>query len=225
MDNPHVLSAELQSVLDVQIDYHRAKLHQFQRRQDRLAAERAGKKPFSLARAVRDMGHGGLKSESPDYQLLEKAATLAGVHFDPHRVFIPWALLQPQRELEQRDLTVASAGTGGYLVATSVGSAVDLLSGWSVVASAGITLLDGLVGGLAIPRVTTPPTGYAIPTEATAITESQPVLGQSVLEPKNLACFVEFSRLLAQQANAETLVRMVLLSTLAISLGSNIYFF
>jgi len=48
------------------------------------------------------------------------------------------------------------------------------------------------------------------------------VLGQAVLAPKNLACFVEFSRLLAKQANAESFVRMVMLSTLGKFLDSQL---
>jgi len=219
MKNPHeTLSQELQNILDAQIDYHRAKLHQFQTRQEKLFHERHGPKNFSLARAILDMSVGSLTGG--DREFLERCAIFGGVFggLDPQRVFIPWTLLQDA----QRDLTVANAASAGFLVAASVGAVRDVLRGWSVALSAGITVIDGLEGALVIPRVTTSPTGYAIPTEATAITESQPVLGQVALNVKNLACFCEFSRLLAQQANAEELVRMVMVSTLGKFLDAQI---
>lgn len=215
MENAHALRQELQNILDAQIDFHRSKIEQVQRRMDKFDADRRdGKKRFSLSRSILDMSTDAL--QGVDHDFLDKTATFAGVHFDPRRIHIPWRML----DLEQRDLT--SAGNAAYLVAASVGAASDMLRAWSVALGAGVTVIDGLVGALAIPRVTTSPTGYAIPTEATAITESQPVLGQTVLVPKVLACYVEFSRLLAEQANAETVIRMVMLSTLGKFLDAQI---
>src|SRR6266571_1073776 len=160
---------------------------------------------FSLARTILDMSAGAL--QGADRELLEKTAMMVGLHFDPQRVFVPWALLRDHADLEVRDLTVASAGSAGYLVATSNAAAArDVLRGWSVALSAGVTVLDGLVDNAAIPKVTTSPTVSAIPTEGTVITDSQPVFGQSVLAPKVLACYCEFSRLLAKQSNAEVVV-------------------
>ena len=140
--DPRQLSPASQEILAAMTEYHRERLLLLERdMEDKRRAKAAGEK-FSLARAVMAMGTGRL--DGAERSLLEKTATLAGVHFDPQRVFLPWAMLKP----EQRDLTVASAGSAGYLVATSVGSAVDVLRGWSVVASAGITHMDGLVGDM-----------------------------------------------------------------------------
>jgi len=175
---------------------------------------------FSLARTILDMSAGAL--QGADRKLLETTATLAGVHFDLQRIYLPWSLLKSHDDLDARDLTVASAGSAGYLVATSNDAARDVLRGYSVTLSAGITAIDGLVGDLAVPRVTTSPTASAIPTEGTMITDSQPAFGQTVLTPKVLACYCEFSRLLAKQANAELVVRMVMLSALGMFLDKQI---
>ena len=214
------MRSEFQNLLDAQTSFHRAKYLQYSKHLDRLDDERAAKGRASLAKTIAAMAAGQL--DGSERSLLEKCAALAGVNFDAQRVFIPWALLKSPADLEIRDLTVASAGSAGFLVATSNDAARDVLRGWSVTLNAGITTLDGLIGDLAIPRITTPPTGYALPTEGTPITESQPAMGQTVLVPKVLACYVEFSRLLAKQSNAETVVRMIMLSTLGKFLDAQI---
>jgi hypothetical protein len=218
--DPHTgLSAELQNLLEAQVQYHQEKLSVHQRRLDRLADERLSRGyRFSLARVILNMAGGQLDGD--DRKLLERCATLAGSlnPNDPQRVFIPWEMLKR----DQRDLTSASAGSAGYLVASSYGAARDVLRGWSVAVGAGITVIDALGGDVVIPRVLTSPNAYALPTEGAAITESQPVLGQSVLSAKNLACFCEFSRQLAKQANAEALIRMVMLSALGMFLDRQI---
>jgi len=210
------LSQTSQGILAEMVSYHTTRLEAWEREREAKQRLKDGAKPFSLSRAILGMASGSM--DAAERNLLEKAAALAGVHFDAQRIFLPWALLQP----ETRDLTVASAGSGGYLVATSYGAARDTLRGWSVALSAGITVIDGLVGDMAIPRITTAPTGYALATETTTITESQPVIGQVAFTPKNLACFCEFSRLLAKQAAAETVVKMILLSTLGKFLDTQI---
>ena len=220
MQDPNQLRAEFQNLLDEQTNFYRAKYLQYSKNQDRIDAERVRKKRTSLARAIMSMGSGGL--DGAERAQLQDCATLAGVHFDAQRIFLPWALLKSHDDLELRDLTVANAGAAGYLVATSNGAMRDVLRGWSVALNAGVTVIDGLVGDMAVPRVTTSPSVSAISTEATAITDSQPVLAQTVLAPKVLACYCEFSRLLGKQANAEALVRMVMLSALGIFLDRQI---
>jgi HK97 family phage major capsid protein len=112
-----------------------------------------------------------------------------------------------------RDLTVA--GTAGYLVGAAVAPVVDVLRRWSVVARAGITILDDLTSNVVVPRVDTTPTAYALAAEATSITESTPVLGGTPLVPRTLASFVRMSRQLALQANGDTFVCTAMLSALS----------
>jgi HK97 family phage major capsid protein len=205
MHLPNVpLDSDLSLLRDSLVNYHTERLWAEQDRRARRRS-RQGAGGFSLKRSIENMGYGAL--DGGDRELLEKCAKIAGVPFDPNRVFLPWALLK-------RDLTVAGAASAGYLVGTSVGAAADILRGWSFSFSAGATFMGGLQDNLLIPRVTTAPTTHAIPTESTAITESTPLLGQVALVPKNLACFIEFSRRFLLQADAEQFVRMVMLSAL-----------
>lgn len=207
MYDPHQLSPASREILEQMTAYHAERLHIMERDlEDKRRAKAAGEE-FSLARTITAMAAPHDHLARPDRMVLEQCAALAGRHFDPQRVFLPWELLR-------RDLTVANAGAGGYLVGLSIGAARDVLRAWSVTASAGLTFVDAQGGGVAIPRVTVPPTVQALPTEGATITESTPTLGQVALAPKSLGAFVDFSRQLALQANAEQFARMILLGAL-----------
>ncbi len=213
LSHPQQLDPDLRLLRESLVDYHTERLLGEQERRAGRFREQ-GPSDFSLRRTVLAMADGSLGGG--DRAVLDRFHGLSGGlgTLDPQRVFLPWALF--------RDMTVASAASAGYLVATSVGGAADALRGWSVTASAGVTFVDNLAGNFAVPRVTTAPSAYAIATEATAITESTPVLGAVGLTTKNLACFVEFSRQLLLQSNVDTFVRMVMLSALGKFLDAQI---
>ena len=103
---------------------------------------------FSLSRVLESMAHPNGLSAGHEKEVCGATAIVAGETFDRHRVLIPLHALT-------RDLTVATATAGGYLVGTDVGDPVDALRPWSVAAQAGITVVPNLVGNLALPRVTT----------------------------------------------------------------------
>jgi HK97 family phage major capsid protein len=104
-------------------------------------------------------------------------------------------------------MTVAGASGSNYLVDSPVAAAVDALWPYSVTTQAGITILPNLTGNTGIPRTTTAQTGYWLSTEATQTTEGQPTLGQLVMTPKTCGAYVEVSRLLALQSDAEPFLR------------------
>jgi HK97 family phage major capsid protein len=81
----------------------------------------------------------------------------------------------------------------------------------------GARMMGGMVGNVTIPRQTASAATTWLSTEATAITEGQPTLGQLSLSPKHVGAYTEISRLLALQASpdAESLV----MSDLAQSVG------
>jgi len=111
---------------------------------------------------------------------------------------------------EQRDMTVAGVSGSQFLVSTDnqPGSFIDLLRNFSVALTMGVQRLSGLRGNVTIPKMTAGNTAFWLADENTAITESQPTLGQLSLAPKNVAALTELSHQLMTQStpDADTLV-------------------
>lgn len=122
-------------------------------------------------------------------------------------------------DTETRDLTVGVASAGGYVVGTKNVSFAELLRNRMVVKKLGATVLTDLEANVTIPRQTAGATGYWLSTEATAITESQPVFGQLALTPKTVGAYTEISRQLAMQSSpsAELLVMNDLAKVVALA--------
>jgi HK97 family phage major capsid protein len=168
---------------------------------------------FSLARALDEMTtEKGLHS-GYEHEICSSAALIAGGKHDPHRCLFPWAALAT------RDATVA--GTGGYLTAVQNLAAADVLRPWSVVARAGLTILDNLKGSTTIPKVGTAPTGQWLASEGTSVTVSDPILGQVALTPRIYGAMIQFShKFLLQAPTAEVFVRAQLLRAAAKALDA-----
>lgn len=106
------------------------------------------------------------------------------------------------------------ASAGGYLKQTEVREAVDILRPWSVTARSGMFIESGLVGDIAIPKVTVKSTPVWINLEASQISPSTPNISQTVLTPRQVGAVIVFSRQLAQQANADRVVGRELIGTI-----------
>jgi HK97 family phage major capsid protein len=108
----------------------------------------------------------------------------------------------------QRDLTVASASAGGYLVGTDNVSFIEMLRNRSVAYRMGAMRLGGLMGNVTVPKQTGAATWYWLASESTSITESQQTLGQMALSPKTGGAYTEISRqlLLQSSPDAEVMV-------------------
>jgi HK97 family phage major capsid protein len=152
------------------------------------------------ARLFMDLSVG--HSHGEDAEVAQENANRANVPYDPQRPI-----------LEFRDLTVATAGSGGYLVETEVQEAIDMLRPWSVMTQAGILIRTGLVGSQTVPRVSAKSTPAWQSAEATQITASQPTLVQIASSPKQVGVVITFSRQLALQTNADFFVRRELMRT------------
>ena len=124
-------------------------------------------------------------------------------------------ILVPHFALARRDLTVA--GTSSATVATDLRADqfIDLLRNKSILGQAGVQFLTGLVGNLAIPKMTAGSTGYWV-AESGAITESAPTIGQVTGSPHTVGAMVDISRRLLIQStpSAEDLVRNDIVETL-----------
>lgn len=122
----------------------------------------------------------------------------------------------------QRDLTAGTASAGGYLVATSNQSFIEILRGRSVTMSMGATRLSGLIGNVTVPKQTGSATAYWLANEATGITEGNQTFGQMALTPKNVGGYTEISRQLMMQSDpsAEMIVMNDLGQVVALGVDS-----
>ncbi len=130
-------------------------------------------------------------------------------------------LARAGRHGQQRDLTVGSATAAGNLVATNLlaSSFIELLRARMMVASMGATILDGLVGNVAIPSQTAGASTYWV-AEGSAVTESELTTGQVTLSPKTVGMFTDYSRrtLLQTTPAIEALVRADLAAGIAVEI-------
>lgn len=175
---------------------------------------------FSFVRAINALANPTDKSAweaaAFEREVSEAAAAKAGK--SARGIFVPGEILRAQR-----DLTVGTATAGGNLVATDLQASafIDLLRNRSVVQRAGATVLNGLVGNLAIPKQTGGATAYWV-AESGAPTESQQTVGQVTMTPKTVGAYTDFSRKLMLQSSldVENMVRNDLAQVIALAIDS-----
>jgi HK97 family phage major capsid protein/HK97 family phage prohead protease len=161
-----------------------------------LDLSKGDQKRFSVMRAIRALADRNWQTAGFERECSEAICKRAGI---PEAVnggfYVPMDIMQ-------RDLTVGTPTAGGNMVATNLQpkNFIDLLRARAVVARLGATMLPGLVGNVAIPKLTGAATGYWLANEATAITESQQTIGQLALSPKTVGAYTEVSRLLMLQS-------------------------
>ena len=124
-------------------------------------------------------------------------------------------------EVQHRDLVAGTNNAGGYAVQTDVlgGSFIDALRNAMVLNGLGTQYLTGLVGNVAIPKLSAGATAYWV-AENAAPTESQQTLAQVTLSPKTVGAYVDFSRRLTLQASidVEGMVQRDLATTLGLAI-------
>jgi len=149
---------------------------------------------YSFSRALEAAANNDWTKAGLELEASRAVAAQRGIHaVDVHTFYVP-------TELQQRDLIVGTSTMGGYLVSTGNQSFIDVLRNRSVVYRMGARSLPGLRGSVAVPKLTSPGTGFWLATEATAITESSQVFGQMPLAPRNVGAYTEFSRQLLIQS-------------------------
>lgn len=156
---------------------------------------------YSLARMIETIVNDKPRSGF-EFEVSEAAARERGLEHDGQRPVVPWAVLAT------RDLTTASAAA---VVATETPAPLDMLRPWSVTLRAGITVLPDLKANVALPRVATDAAGYWLPDENTAITDTQPVVGQVALTPKVAGGLIHFGRQLNLMPTVDSFLRTTLL--------------
>ena len=121
----------------------------------------------------------------------------------------------------KRDLNPDTGTEGGYLKATDLlgGSFIELLRNKMVVRAAGATIMGGLVGDISIAKQSAGGTAYWLATSGEP-TESQPTLGQVLLQPKTVGAYTDISRKMLKQGSidVELFVKNDLASVLALAI-------
>jgi HK97 family phage major capsid protein len=167
---------------------------------------------YSIVRAMRaQITHKGMWREHAPLEAEASDAVAALNGKQPQGFYVPDDVLH-----EKRDLTVATAASGGYLKATEYMSMIEMLRNSLVLSRAGATVLTGLVGDLAFPKQTAAATAYWV-AEAGVPTESQQTLGQVPMSPKTVAAWTDYTRKLMLQSSVdiENFVRSDLAAVLA----------
>lgn len=131
-----------------------------------------------------------------------------------------WRAVRAVQELlQQRVLTQAVAGASVIAEDLLAGSFIDLLRNRMILSALGATMLPGLDGDVAIPRLTGGGTHFWLATDETDITEATQTLDQVTLVPRNVGALSVFTRQLLMQSSVaiEALVRSDIATVLAIA--------
>lgn len=105
-------------------------------------------------------------------------------------------------DVQKRDLVAGTANAGGYGVATELRGFIDILRHAMVIDRAGAVFMNGLVGNIAIPKLSAAGTAYWV-AENAAPTESQQTLAQVTMSPKTVGAFTDISRQLILQSSLD----------------------
>lgn len=167
---------------------------------------------YSLTRAI-------LAAATQDWRgaELEREASEAvsqRVGYAPKGFFVPFDWLT-------RDMQAGDPQYGGYLVDTKLlsSSFIELLRNRMVLRAAGVTMMGGLVGDIAVPKQTSGATAYWVG-EGGAPSESTQVVGQVELKPKTVGAYTDYTRRLLKQSSldVEAFVRGDLAAVIALAI-------
>ncbi len=124
-------------------------------------------------------------------------------------------------EVLKRDLNVGTAADGGNLVSTELlsGSFIEILRNKMAIMQAGVTMLTGLEGNIAIPKQDGTTSAYWVG-EGSAPTEGQQSFTQISMTPKTVGAFTDFTRktLLQSSIDIEAFVRDDIAKKIALEL-------
>jgi HK97 family phage major capsid protein len=192
---------------------------------------------YSLMAAIRACADKNWTNAGFELECSREIAKRQNVVLDPNKFYVPFEVQGRQMRAAngtlmtgegqraaagyaRRDLTVASASAGGYLVGTDNMSFIEILRNRSVAYRMGARRMSGLQGNVTIPRQTAAATAVWLANEASTATESAQTLGQLSLSPKTVGAYTEISRQLMLQSSpdAEAMVTSDLGSVCALAL-------
>lgn len=179
---------------------------------------------YSLFRALNAIADKNWNNAGFELRCSQEVQKRVGRLAKENTFFIPWDV-QARQMQAQRDMTVATASAGGYLVQTTNQGFIPLLRNRSVAYKMGATQLTGLHDNVAIPKLTAGATFGWLANEATQASESTPTLGQLLMTPKTIAGYVELSRLLTLQSSpaAEAIAEQDLAEGVAVAVDAAVF--
>lgn len=160
-----------------------------------------------------------------EFEVCSEAEKQMPGDFQARGIYVPPSIMGYDMK---RDLTAGTATDGAELVATNLpaGSYIEVLRNNMVAMQAGVRMLPGLVGDVAIPRQTSGASMTWISAEDGDATESEPQFDQVTLTPKDAAVYTEVTRRLMQQSTPaiEGIVRNDLFMAIALGLDSAVFY-
>src|SRR3989337_1116814 len=175
------------------------------------------KRQYSLLNAIRGMWlqkEGGKPFDGIEREASEAVAKMTGKK--PNGFFIPEDIFNPRAVMQTGDGT-----KGGFTVGTDVlgGEMIEPLRNKTLIAKLGARQLSGLVGNVAIPRVTGGAIAYWLP-ETGEVTASEQAFGQLGLTPHRLVGDTAYTKELLMQSSipVEAFIRDDLMRVLAIAI-------
>ncbi len=167
---------------------------------------------FSIVRAVNALVTGNWNEAGFEREMSDGMASKLGKR--AQGFYIPTDVLM-------RDLNVTTSTAGGHTVATDLlsGSFIDMLRNKSQVIGLGATMMNDLVGNIAIPRQTGGASSYWV-AESGAVTESQAAFDQLTMSGKTVGSMSDISRKMLNQSSidVESFVRNDLATSLALAI-------
>jgi HK97 family phage major capsid protein/HK97 family phage prohead protease len=186
---------------------------------------------FSICRAIESVIAGDRRIAPFEMDVIDATRLkYAGIKKFQGEIQIPSDVLLRQRAVSReratRTMLAGGSGVGAELVGTFHDAAnfIDLLRAEMLATKLGVRVISGLVGNVAIPKMTSGVTAYWI-SEGGEPAESNPGTGQVVLQPRTIAAYVDLSRKLIQQSSpdAESLVREEMAMRLALGIDLAIF--
>lgn len=173
---------------------------------------------FSIVRGIRDIlqgsGPSGIEREMLEEGRRQYGSMLQGQLFVPPDIVVGVNRNDPLF----RDLTVGTASAGGNMVQTTVQTPIiEILRNKMVCRRAGVQILAGLQGNIAIPRQTGAATAYTL-AEQQQVPKSTQVIQQIAMTPHRVGAWTTYTKQLMLQSSVdvENFVRDDLMAVLAL---------
>ena len=174
---------------------------------------------FSMLKMIKAQARGATRQDIADASLEMEAskAVEERIGVSPNGMYIPMEIMGGS---EERDLTADNFDQAGALVGVDFRpqQLIPLLRNAMALANAGATVLDGLVGDVAIPKQTGTATASWVANDGGSISEANQTVAQVTLTPRTLGVFTDYSRQLRLQSSVsvENFVRQDLMTVVAL---------
>ena len=174
---------------------------------------------FSMLKMIKAQARGATRQDIADATLEMEAskAVEERIGVSPNGMYIPMEIMGGS---EKRDLTADNFTQAGALVGVDFRpqQLIPLLRNAMALANAGATILDGLVGDVAIPKQTGAANASWVNSDGGSILEGNQSVAQVTLTPRTLGVFTDYSRQLRLQSSisVENFIREDLMTVVAL---------